>query len=294
VKNNENTISRRDFLKLTGLAVGGATIASSAILAACSGKETTKKDEEITKENLGIVYAGIDGAYPPYCSLNENDQVEGFEVDVMNEIGKRGGITIECAITAWNSMFGQLDSGRIDTVAENLSINADRVAKYDFAGTYTKGGNRFLVQGGKANSISKFEDLAGKKIGVASGSTAYNELEEIKTKYNISFEIVPYDSSTNAYDVSIGRIDASYMSPIVGLSLSKASNLGLELAAVDSYKTTYTGYAFVKNNKRAAFIKDIFEKALKDMYQDGTLKALSEKWFGMDTSYVATIKDIGF
>lgn len=269
-------------------------------LAACGDSGDGNADDpnadgtEVTLENVGTVYVGIDGAYPPYCFLNENDEVDGFEVAVMKEIAERNNIEIECQITAWNSMFGQLDSGRIDTVAENVSINAERAEKYNIAGTYAESNNRFLVQGGKESSISTFEDLAGKKIGVASGSTAYNQLEELKKEYNIDFEIVPYDSSTNAYDVSIGRIDASYMSPVVGMSLSKESNLGLAIADVEAYVTDYCGYLFVKDSPRADLLRETFEKTLQEMAEDGTLSELSVQWLGLDISHVESADNLTF
>ena len=67
-------------------------------LAACGSDsatesaETSQEAATFTKEDLGTVYVGIDGAYPPYCFLNENDEVDGFEVAIMKEIAERNDI----------------------------------------------------------------------------------------------------------------------------------------------------------------------------------------------------------
>ena len=126
--------------------------------------EDVSNEEVVTIETLGTVYVGIDGAYPPYCFLNENDEVDGFEVAIMNEIAARNDIEIVCQITSWTSMFGQLDSGRIDTVAEAISKTPEREETYIFSKSYVENSNRFLVRGGEESSIESFEDLEGKKL----------------------------------------------------------------------------------------------------------------------------------
>lgn len=258
--------------------------------------EATEKIDEITEvkkepatlsiEDIGIVYVGIDGAYPPYCFLNENDAVDGFEVAVMNEIAARTGLTIECQITAWTSMFGQLDSGRIDTVAECITVTEERSATYNFSKSYIEDSNRFIVCAGKEHTISSFEDLAGKKIGVAAGQNAYEQLLAIREEYKVDFEIVPYESSTNAYDVSIGRLDASYMNPVAGMSMSNEGNMNLAAADCPAYVNNLCAYCFVKDSARADTIRELFNTALEEMKADGTLGALCQEWLGADISIV--------
>lgn len=273
-----------------------AAVLAMGMLAGCgsASSETEEKTEEKTeestddaalaKDDLGIVYVGIDGAYPPYCFLNEDDAVDGFEVAVMNEIAAREGIEIECQITAWNSMFGQLDSGRIDTVAENITISDERKQTYDFSMSYITGSNAFIVRAGEEGSIKTDADLAGKKIGCASSGTAYDKLVELQNS-GIDFEIVPYDSSTNAYDVSIGRIDASFMNPVAGIALSDASDLGLAVAEWEDPNPDLSGYVFART-ERGALIRELFNEALVSMSEDGTLAKLSEEYLGVDISHV--------
>ena len=259
------------------------------VFAVCSARSAASAEassQPLSAETLGTVYVGIDGAYPPYCFLNDKDTVDGFEVAVMKEIAKRTGLTIECQITAWTSMFGQLDSGRIDTVAECITITEERQAKYNFSKSYIEDSNRFLVPGGKEGSISSFKDLAGKKIGVAAGQNAYEQLLAIQKEYGVDFEIVPYESSTNAYDVSIGRLDASYMNPVAGMTMSKEGNMGLAVADCPAYKSDLCAYVFRKDNARADTIRELFSGALEEMKADGTLGALSTQWLNADISVV--------
>lgn len=95
---------------------------------------------------------------------------------------------------------------------------------------------------------------------------------------------MPYDSSTNAYDVSIGRLDASYMNPIAALSTSDAGEMNLSVAECPAYVADYCGYAFVKDSARAELLEQIFSDTIKEMHDDGTLTELCEKWLGADVS----------
>ena len=248
-------------------------------------KKDSKEDTALNKEDLGTIKVGIDGAYPPYCFLNDDtDEPDGFEVAVMNEIAKRNDLDIECVVTAWDGMFSALDAGRIDTVAESITITDERKEDYIFSDSYIEASNRFVVKAGNESTIKSFEDLAGKKIGVASGQEAYSQLEKIKEEYKVDFEIVPYDSSTNAYDVSIGRLDASYMNPIAALSTSDAGEMNLAVADCSAYVNDYCGYPFVKDSERGKLLQQIFSDTIKEMHKDGTLTKLCEKWLGTDVS----------
>ena len=256
------------------------TIFAASFSFAASGAEAA-----LAKEDIGTVRVGIDGSYPPYCFLNDKDEVDGFEVAIMKEIAKRNGLEIECVITAWTSMFGQLDSGRIDSVAEIITASQERREKYVFSKSYVVDSNRFLVQAGKEKSISTLNDLEGKRIGVASGQSAYNQLLAIQKEKGINFEIVPYETSTNAYDVSMGRIDASYMNPVAGMTMSRQGNMNLVVADCPAYVEDLCAYPF-RRDERGQLLAGIFSDSLVEMQKDGTLKKLCEEWLGVDISRV--------
>lgn len=63
---------------------------------------------------------GIEGDFYPFC-FTENDESKGFEIDVLNEIGKRAGYKVEYVVSDFTGLFGMLDSGEIDTVG-HLSL----------------------------------------------------------------------------------------------------------------------------------------------------------------------------
>lgn len=263
---------------------GGSPSAGSSDDSSTSVGNTS--ETALTAEDLGTIWVGIDGSYPPFCYLNDNNEVDGFEVAVMKEISARTGLDIQCQICAWSGMFGQLDSGRIDTVGESITITPEKEEDYIFSKSYITDSNRFMVRAGEESSIASFEDLEGKRIGVASGQTAYNQLVAIQEEYGVNFEIVPYETSTNANDVALGRLDASYMNPIAGMTASNTGDLNLAVADCPAYAADLCAYPFVKDSERAQLICQIFSETLTEMEADGTLSELCVEWLGTDVSHV--------
>ena len=102
----------------------------------------------------------------------------------------------------------------------------------------------------------------------------------------MDFEIVTYESSTNAYDVSIGRLDASYMNPVAGMSMSEEGDMNLAVAECPAYTRDLCAYAFLKDSERGTLLAQIFSDTLVEMQEDGTLSSLCEEWLGSDISIV--------
>ena len=89
-------------------------LVATAVLGTMSGcqktddgaKEETKNQDmagsEANVSDLGTVIVGMDGAHAPYCSLNEDtNELEGFEVDMMNEVSQRTGLEMEIEVASW-------------------------------------------------------------------------------------------------------------------------------------------------------------------------------------------------
>jgi putative S-methylcysteine transport system substrate-binding protein len=87
------------------------------------GKEGSKKE---------VIKVGTSGGYFPF-TYTENDELKGFDIDVWNEIGKRMGKEIEFKQAKFSGLFGMLDTGKIDTISNQITITDKRLEKYDFS-----------------------------------------------------------------------------------------------------------------------------------------------------------------
>ena len=149
--------------------------------------------------------------------------------------------------------------------------------KYDFSTPYTVSGIQALVKKGNEGTIKTAADLKGKKVGVGLG-TNYEEW----LRQNVQgVDIRTYDDDPTKYqDLRVGRTDAILVDRLAALDLVKKTNNTLAVAG-DAFSRQESGVAVRKGNED--LVKAI-DSAIADMQKDGSLKALSEKWFGADVT----------
>ena len=119
---------------------------------------------------------GMSGGYFPFTYV-EQDELKGFEVDVMNAVGEITGDEIEFVTASFSGLAGMLESGRIDTIANQITITDERKAKYAFTAPYVYDGAQVVVRKGN-DTINGVEDLSGKSVAVNLGSNYEQLLRE--------------------------------------------------------------------------------------------------------------------
>lgn len=248
-------------------------------------QEESKQEETEEKHDFGTLKVGMDGAHAPYCAVNEETgELEGFEVDVMNEICRREGIEMELEVASWEGIFGMLDSGQLTSIACSVEPNDERKEKYDFTEPYISIDKSFAVGKGKGKEIKELKDLDGKKVGCRTGGNSVQQLEELMEQESVKFEIVPYDGGGMEYDLSIGRIDALYAPAIATQASIDSGEFEIEISAIDPVYPAYCAYPFAKGAENTEELIEVYNKALKEMKEDGTLKEISIKWFNLDAT----------
>ncbi|MDE1332997.1 amino acid ABC transporter substrate-binding protein [Vibrio aestuarianus] len=221
------------------------------------------------------IKVGMSGRYFPFTFV-EKDKLQGFEVDVWDEIGKRNDYQVEYVTSSFSGLFGLLETGRIDTISNQITITDARKAKYLFADPYVIDGAQITVRKGN-DSIQGIEDLAGKTVAVNLGSN-FEQLLRSYDKEN-KINIKTYDTGIE-HDVALGRSDAFVMDRLSALELIKKTGLPLQLAG-KPFETIENAWPFV-NNEKGQTLQSEVNKALASMRTDGTLSNISEKWFGAD------------
>ena len=256
-------------------------------LCACQKKEETKEEPktEETDVDYGVLKVGMDGAHAPYCAVNEESgELEGFEVDVMNEVSERTGLKMELEVASWDGIFGMLDSGQLTTIACSVEPNDERREKYDFTDNYIEIRKAFAVAKGKGGEIATMSDLDGLKVGCRAGGNSVEHLETIMKDEGINFEIVPYDGGGMEYDLSLGRLDAVYSAEISLQTIISEGEFEIEMSSIDPINPSYCAYPFAKDGENTDALIELFNGALEEMKEDGTLVKLSEKWFNIDAT----------
>lgn len=251
-------------------------ISSILVLGVLATGCSTKKASAPAEQKQQVIRVGSSGGYYPFTFM-ENDKLQGFEIDVWNEIGKRENFKIEFVTASFSGLFGMLDTDKIDTISNQITITEQRKAKYLFATPYVYDGAQLVVKKGN-DSIKSFADLKGKTMAVDLG-TNYEQLARGLDKNN-EVNIKTYQGAGVYQDLVLGRVDALMIDRVSALATIQKQNLELQLAG-DPVEKIENAFPFVNNEKNKAIVEKV-NKAIEDMRADGTLKKISNKWVKAD------------
>lgn len=226
------------------------------------------------------IRVGMSGGYVPFTFV-ENDELQGFEVDFMNAVGEELGRPVEFVTMSFSGLIGALQSNRIDTVANQITITPEREAAFVFSQPYVIDGAQVVVRKGNTE-ISGVEDLPGHSVAVNLGSNFEELLRELPTASEI--DIRTYESNIEQ-DVALGRVDAFVMDRVSTAAVIRDSGLPLQQAG-PPFSEIRNALPF-RNDEEGRSLRDEVDAVITSLREDGTLRAISEKWLGTDVTTAA-------
>jgi octopine/nopaline transport system substrate-binding protein len=280
-----------NFLKTIGLAVVASAFAAGG--AAAQGKkwETVK--------------IATEGAYAPWNFTGAGGKLEGFEIDLANDLCSRMKVKCEIVAQDWDGIIPALQAKKYDAFMAGMSITDERKKVIDFSVPYANSPNGYLVP--KNSPLAKMPGtgqafnltlqpaeaekaieatkpvLKGKTIGVQTSTTH----AAFADKYLKGIAEIREYKTTEAHDLDLaaGRVDAV-------LADATALNGTLEKPEFKDYQLvgpSLTGGMLGPGvgaglRKEDAELKKMFDDAIKAAIADGTTKKLSDKWFKIDTT----------
>ncbi|MDF2509443.1 MAG: polar amino acid transporter substrate-binding protein [Microbacterium sp.] len=260
-----------------------ALVFAVAALTACSGSSTpasTAGDEEGSDFGLvqdGTLTVATEGTYRPFSFHGDggSGDLTGFDVEIIQAVADKLGLEVKFQETQWDAIFAGLDAGRFDVIANQVSINDEREAKYLFSAPYTVSPG-VIVVAEDDDSISSFDDLDGKTTAQSLTSNWY----ELATDSGAKVEAV--EGWAQAVELlRQGRVDATVNDKLTFLDYETTNSpTGLKIAA----ETDEAGeQAFVFTKDKEALVEAV-DGALDELRADGTLAEISDKYFGEDVT----------
>ena len=217
----------------------------------------------------------MEGTWAPWTYHDESDALVGFDVEIGQSIAKYLGVEAVFVEGEWDGLFAGLDAKRYDLIINGVDITDDRREKYDFSDPYAYI-HTVLVVRDDNEDIHSFEDLNGKATANSIGST-YMELAEA---YGATVEGVDSLAETMQMVLS-GRADAT-----LNAEVSVADYLGEHPdAAIKQVASTEEANLVaipLRKGDESATLREAVNAAIAQMRADGTLQALSVKYFGVD------------
>lgn len=234
-----------------------------------------------------------DAEYPPQSFLNDNNEMDGFDIDVGKEIAKRMGAELKIITPSWDIITGGSWGGRWDMSVGSMTPTPQRAKVLNFPAVYYYTPAAFAVH--KDSKIASLKDLSGKTIGSCGGCTydAYLNKELVidaegapAFEYLVEAgEIKTYETDTHAFDdLRLGdgtRLDAAFSA----LPTIQAAIEGGYPMKVVGKPAFYEPLSVATDKGDSEFDAKITE-IVAAMKADGTLKKLSEKWYGVDLTAV--------
>ena len=251
-----------------------AFLAASVILAGCSSEQDAL-DQAQTENKASVVKVGMSGTYYPFTFMKEG-KLQGFEVDIWNEIGSRLNSDVEFVTAPFSGLFGMLEAGQVETISNQITLTPERSERYAFAQPYVYDGAQIAVHQDN-NEIKSVSDLKGKKVAVNLGSNFEAILRQSDPDNAIN--IVTYDTGIEQ-DVVLKRSDAFVMDRVSVLALIEKSELPIKLAG-EPIEVLKNAMPFL-NSDDGKVLRNQVNEALNAMKADGTLSTISSKWFGAD------------
>lgn len=255
------------------------TADSSAVEVSAAATEETGAETEVDDElaqilKSGILKVGVEGTYPPMTYHDESGELTGFDVEVAKKIAEKLGVTAEFTESDWDSLLAGVDSKRLDTVINAVSITEERSQKYDFAGPYFYITQQIVVRSDD-DSITDMDSLSGKKCANTL-TTAYLDLLE-----GAGAEIVPINTTEEAVSlINSQRADfTTFNSVIFNEYLKQHPEAKVKVAfAIPDLVDTYA----VPIRKGETRLLEAVQKAIDELSAEGTLTEISERYFGTD------------
>lgn len=218
---------------------------------------------------------GSSATYRPFAYESPTKEIVGYDVDIIKAIAQKAGLQIKVVNTPWTGIFAALNNGDVDLVISGVTINDKRKQSYDFTMPYFEARQLIAVQ--KESTARTLKDLAGKKIGVVTGSTGDDTAsrEFGKTNPDIRrFESTPVVISelvNSGVDAAIGDNGV--------IAFRAQEHKQLKTINDPAFPKEYFGVVVKQGNKA---LLDKLNSGLTAIKADGSYAQIYKKWFQAD------------
>lgn len=216
------------------------------------------------------VRIATEGAYPPYNLVNDKGEVDGFEVELGNELCKRAELQCTWVKNDWDSIIPNLNSANYDAIMAGMSITEERKKSVAFSQNYYPPNPSAFAAPAADVDVTK---------GVVAAQTNTIQAQYVAESGAELLEFATPDEAVGA--VRNGQAEAvfadkDFLAPIVDESG------GAMVWVTDKDNVRLGDGIGMALRQSDTALKEKFDAAIASMKEDGSLNTLSKKWFGED------------
>jgi His/Glu/Gln/Arg/opine family amino acid ABC transporter permease subunit len=224
-----------------------------------------------------VVRVGTEGTYPPFTFVDPTSQeLTGYDIDVMNAVAEKAGWTPTFVQAPFDALFPALDAGRVDVIANQVTINPERSARYLFTQPYTFSRGVIVTAAG-TDDITSLADLKGR-------TTAQSETSNwAQVARDAGARVQSVEGFAQAAELLVqGRVDAIVNDSIAVLDyLASTGSTDIKISGNAGDEISQQALVFRQSD---AALRDQADQALTSLAADGTLAKISEEYFEADVS----------
>ena len=229
-----------------------------------------------------VVRVATPGNYGPFTMYDEtNKEWSGFEIELWRIIGEKSGYAVHFVRLDNPATFAELDLGRVDTVAKQISITPIRQKKYDFTQPFFF--SAYCLTVAESNEeVKSWKDMEGKIIALPEGGACVEFIAALDPENRVKKSFYEFGGGL-LQEVAMGRVTACpYPHLTLPYVLKQNPELKLKSVGIDSpIYTEVNAYPFARTDRGRMLLK-MTDDVLTQMIEDGSYAKLCEKWFGMD------------
>jgi len=215
--------------------------------------------------------------YEPYEMVDEDGQLTGFDIELMEALASEAGIEIEWLDVSFEGIIASLQAGQYEVAIAGITPTPDRANVVDFGEVYYNSENgitNYMVYEDE-NSYNTLDDLQGLVVGAQLGTIQAELLGELAEDYGFTVELRDTNSQI-IEEIKIGTINVLLVESLVADSIVEANSEFTKTELITDLDQLYgNAIAFAKGSGYV----DIFNNALEVLKDNGTLDYLIAKWF---------------
>ena len=220
------------------------------------------------------IRTGIDATFAPHAMPKLGGGLEGFNIDLANELARRMGRPIQIDGTEFSALIPGLNAKKYDFLIAPTTVTPERAKTLLFTEGYM-GTDYMFLQKKSDKPIASLDDLKGKKVAVNKGSAYESWVRQNADKYGFTFDV--YGTNADAVQAVLsGRADTNMAGHTVVMWAAKQN---AQVVPTYTYKTGLVWAMPFRVDDKAG--RDQVSMVLKCMKKDGTVARLYEKWFGL-------------
>ncbi len=229
-----------------------------------------------TKTNDVDFVIATDKGFSPFEFQDADGNIVGIDMDILAEIAKDQGFTYELQYVGWDAAIAACQAGQADGMIAGASITEERKASgWIFSDGYYDATQGMAVA--SDSTISKFEDLKGKKVAVKNGTMSNAYAESLKDEYG--FEVVTFSTSPDMYQAVMGgQVSACFDdTPILKYNIKIGE---LDMKFVEGTENEPAQYGMAIFNADNQNLLDLFNKGLENIKANGKYDEIIAKYLG--------------